>query len=118
MTVMYAALTNETMVRPQPSARTTRPLDGTGANAATRMRTPSSRTCQRNPVTANGASKNCSVDLSGQLPSLRLNVTHGSRAATMLVELVDAPWRSPAFELVEPTLVVRSTTGPVPVRSF
>lgn len=39
----------------------------------------------------------------------------GSRAAAMLVERVDAPWRAPAFELVEPVLVVRSTTGPVTV---
>ncbi len=41
----------------------------------------------------------------------------GSRAATLLVERVDAPWRAPAFELVDPALVVRSTTGPVPAGS-
>lgn len=38
----------------------------------------------------------------------------GSRAATMLVERVDAPWRAAAFELVEPTLVVRATTAAPP----
>ncbi len=38
----------------------------------------------------------------------------GSRAATLLVERVDAPWRAAAFELVEPTLVVRSSTAPAP----